>query len=61
MKVAVGEDAFFASSDGTALGVADGVGGWILRGIDPGEYARTLMAKASEVRAIVLMKLCIVD
>ncbi len=45
-----GEDAFFISSDKTALGVADGVGGWILRGIDPGLYARMLMAKASEVR-----------
>lgn len=36
-----GEDAFFVSNSGCgALGVADGVGGWIEDGIDPGDYSR---------------------
>jgi len=38
-----GEDAYFVSSDGLALGVADGVGGWGLHGIDPAIYARSMM------------------
>jgi len=44
-----GEDAFFISDDGTALGVADGVGGWELEGVDPSIYSNTLMASASSV------------
>lgn len=36
-----GEDAFFVSQDGLgAVGVADGVGGWALEGIDPAQYPR---------------------
>ncbi|KAM0942324.1 putative protein-serine/threonine phosphatase [Dioscorea sansibarensis] len=30
-------------------GVADGVGGWAKQGIDPGEYARELMARSEGV------------
>ena len=55
-----GEDAFFVTPGGTesgqadgdepwlgAFGVADGVGGWGDDGIDPGEYANTLMEVAA--------------
>lgn len=36
-----GEDAFFVSSHGQgAFGVADGVGGWNLEGVDPSRYSR---------------------
>jgi len=38
-----GEDAYFVSSDGKALGIADGVGGWSLHGIDPAIYAKSMM------------------
>jgi len=41
-----GEDAYFISTDGKALGVADGVGGWSLHGIDPAIYARSMMKDA---------------
>jgi len=41
-----GEDAMFISSDGKAVGVADGVGGWSLHGIDPAIYARSIMKDA---------------
>eukprot|EP00899_Mesostigma_viride_P005093 jgi/Mesvir1/14585/Mv05260-RA.2 len=39
-----GEDAFFITPDNDAFGVADGVGGWAEVGINPGLYARELMA-----------------
>ena len=42
-----GEDAYFVSSSGLVLGVADGVGGWGELGIDAGAYARTLMSRAA--------------
>lgn len=36
-----GEDAFFVTSHGQgAFGVADGVGGWNLEGVDPSRYSR---------------------
>lgn len=38
-----GEDAFFVSSDNKAIGIADGVGGWSLHGIDPAIYAQSMM------------------
>lgn len=41
-----GEDAFFICADEQSVGVADGVGGWALHGIDAGEYARELMSNA---------------
>lgn len=41
-----GEDAFFVSEDKSALGVADGVGGWRESGIDPGDYSRSFMRTA---------------
>lgn len=41
-----GEDAWFIS--GNTVGVADGVGGWARKGIDSGEYSRTLMNSAKK-------------
>ncbi|XP_062140009.1 protein phosphatase PTC7 homolog isoform X1 [Drosophila sulfurigaster albostrigata] len=40
-----GEDAWFSTStdQADALGVADGVGGWRVYGIDPGQFSRFLM------------------
>jgi len=43
-----GEDAYFISSDGNAVGVADGVGGWSDQGVDPSIYAKALMSSACE-------------
>ena len=38
-----GEDAFFVSSHGQgAFGVADGVGGWNMEGVDPSRYSRSV-------------------
>eukprot|EP00884_Botryococcus_braunii_P015282 jgi/Botrbrau1/2437/Bobra.0395s0058.1 len=46
-KGAEGEDAHFVSQDGLgAVGIADGVGGWALEGLDAGEYSRRLMKNA---------------
>jgi len=42
-----GEDALFTSVELGALGVADGVGGWYFRGVDPGIYARGLMRRTA--------------
>jgi len=39
-----GEDAFFVSNDGRAIGVADGVGGWGEIGVDPGLYSKQFMS-----------------
>lgn len=39
-----GEDAWFVRDN--TVGVADGVGGWARKGIDSGEYSRTLMRAA---------------
>eukprot|EP01108_Squamamoeba_japonica_P002899 TRINITY_DN2440_c0_g1_i6.p1 TRINITY_DN2440_c0_g1~~TRINITY_DN2440_c0_g1_i6.p1 ORF type:complete len:351 (-),score=171.56 TRINITY_DN2440_c0_g1_i6:55-1107(-) len=39
-----GEDAYFVHR--VALGVADGVGGWTLSGVDPSKYSRALAAGA---------------
>lgn len=54
-----GEDAYFASCDGKSIGVADGVGGWQMHGVDPryfqfeflyltniSVYSKTLMREA---------------
>ena len=38
-----GEDALFANNELNSLGVADGVGSWYSRGVDPGIYTRKLM------------------
>ena len=38
-----GEDGFFINNELNALSVADGVGSWYSRGIDPGIYARELV------------------
>ncbi|KAI8994768.1 phosphatase 2C-like domain-containing protein [Pilobolus umbonatus] len=48
-KVDAGEDAFFKTSTptGLALGVADGVGGWGLVGVDPALFSWTLMDNAA--------------
>ncbi|KAH9256294.1 hypothetical protein BASA81_005515 [Batrachochytrium salamandrivorans] len=45
-KFPQGEDAFFLSTKGRGFGVADGVGGWSLKGIDSGALARSLMHTA---------------
>lgn len=45
-KNVAGEDGHFISSDGLAVGVADGVGGWSDSGVDAGVYARLLMSQA---------------
>ncbi|CAI5725622.1 unnamed protein product [Hyaloperonospora brassicae] len=42
-----GEDAWFICDN--TVGVADGVGGWARKGIDSGEYSRTLMASAEHM------------
>jgi len=47
-----GEDAFFVSDDGQTLGVADGVGGWASLGIDPGVFAKRLMAGCISIAPI---------
>lgn len=45
-----GEDFFYITSmrnaSGTALGVADGVGGWVNSGVDPSLFAQSLMYHA---------------
>jgi len=41
-----GEDANFVTSDQKAIGVADGVGGWSMHGIDPAIYANSVMNDA---------------
>ncbi|KAK6946315.1 PPM-type phosphatase-like domain [Dillenia turbinata] len=38
-----GDDSHFICQKEGVIGVADGVGGWALKGIDAGEYARRLM------------------
>ncbi|GAB4813840.1 hypothetical protein N2152v2_000886 [Parachlorella kessleri] len=44
-----GEDAFFVSGQGLgAVGVADGVGGWALEGINPALYPRQLLEQCEE-------------
>lgn len=42
-----GEDAHFVLGS-SAIGVADGVGGWCKSGVDPGEYSRQLMQFTEE-------------
>ena len=42
-----GEDAHFVLGS-SAIGVADGVGGWCKSGVDPGEYSRRLMQYAEQ-------------
>ncbi|XP_038896719.1 probable protein phosphatase 2C 55 [Benincasa hispida] len=43
----LGEDAHFISADKQTAGVADGVGGWVTKGIDAGEYARELISNCA--------------
>ncbi|KAL0485536.1 pptc7 [Acrasis kona] len=43
-----GEDAFFVDNKSGSFGVADGVGSWSKRGVDPGEIARKLMSNSQE-------------
>ena len=45
-----GEDAHFVLGS-SAIGVADGVGGWCKSGVDPGEYSRRLMQYAEQAIA----------
>lgn len=37
-----GEDAYFIVGN-ESFGVADGVGGWVESGVDPGEYSKQIM------------------
>lgn len=46
-KKSEGEDAHMIAPCGTALAVADGVGGWTEIGIDSGEYSRELCKNAA--------------
>uniref|UniRef100_A0A7S4LJK5 Protein phosphatase n=1 Tax=Eutreptiella gymnastica TaxID=73025 RepID=A0A7S4LJK5_9EUGL len=48
LKKPYGEDAYFICN-ALVMGVADGVGGSALHGIDPGEYASGLMAEAHNI------------
>lgn len=41
-----GEDSFFVANHHRAMGVADGVGGWRKKGVDPSEFSNALMAHA---------------
>ncbi|TYJ10341.1 hypothetical protein E1A91_A11G200800v1 [Gossypium mustelinum] len=41
-----GEDAHFICANDEAIGVADGVGGWVEVGVDAGEFARELMCNS---------------
>lgn len=41
-----GEDAHFICANDEAIGVADGVGGWVEVGIDAGKFARELMCNS---------------
>lgn len=43
-----GEDAYFIEDAIGVVGVADGVGGWSSKGVDPGLFSRELMAFAAE-------------
>lgn len=54
-----GEDAFFISDSGMAVGVADGVGGWAEVGVDPGLYSRELMEHANEASQRISPGLCV--
>ena len=42
-----GEDGLSVSSDQRMIMVADGVGGWTNRGVDPGKYAKFLCKQAA--------------
>ncbi|KAI3742557.1 hypothetical protein L1987_60242 [Smallanthus sonchifolius] len=45
-----GEDAFFVSSyNGGVIAVADGVSGWAEKDVDPAQFSRELMRKASSL------------
>ncbi|KAJ8449805.1 hypothetical protein Cgig2_001461 [Carnegiea gigantea] len=55
-----GDDAYFICAEKQTIGVADGVGGWRLRGIDAGAYARELMANCTESALLVPVG-CLID
>ena len=56
-----GEDAFFVSSHGQgAFGVADGVGGWNLEGVDPSRYSRSAPTFAPWLHWMTNVALCAV-
>lgn len=41
-----GEDSFFVANHHKAIGIADGVGGWRKKGVDPSLFSNALMANA---------------
>ena len=54
-----GEDAFFVSTHGQgAFGVADGVGGWNLEGVDPSRYSRSASTFAPPLHWMTDLALC---
>ena len=44
-----GEDGFSISASQRMIMVADGVGGWTTRGVDPGKYAKFLCNQAAKI------------
>ena len=44
-----GEDGFVVGSNQRMIMVADGVGGWTSRGVDPGKYAKFLCKQAGKL------------
>jgi hypothetical protein len=42
-----GEDSYFVAEGAGVVGVADGVGGWARKGVDPGLHSRGFMALAA--------------
>ncbi len=56
-----GEDAFFVSSHGQgAFGVADGVGGWNMEGVDPSRYSRSAPTFPTPLHWMTDLAFCVV-
>lgn len=47
-----GEDAFSCSNDSCMFCLADGVGGWAKKGVDPGLYSRELCSQFKDMYEI---------
>ena len=44
-----GEDAYFITEDDSVVGMADGVGGWNKKGIDPALFSNELCANFKQI------------
>lgn len=44
-----GEDAYFISADDSLVGMADGVGGWNKKGVDPALFSNELCANFKQL------------